>query len=158
MSGVEAGVDRIVDQIVNPAAMEAEVESVIYRFWLHFMLIFSEIWQHSHPDSQGTLVQPRRLRRLRSRRPWPMVEEYSWRKRKRRSNQPLWTERWESFQICSKVEIRQKVQVGEHHGEEVVEPASEAQEEFSQASSPGPDMAALSPLTPQVLYWLNSYW
>ena len=42
------------------------------------------------------------------------------------------------------------VQVGEHHGEEAVEPASEVQEEFSQASSPGPDMAAVSPLTPQV--------
>ena len=60
-------------------------------------------------------------------------------------------------ELSNLLEIRQKVQVGEHHGEEVVEPASEAQEEFSQASSPGPDMAALSPLTPQVLYWLNSY-
>ena len=59
-------------------------------------------------------------------------------------------ERWESFQTCWKGESKLKVQVGEHLGEEAVEPATEAQEEFSQASSPGPDMAAVSPLTPQV--------
>ena len=44
-------------------------------------------------------------------------------------------------------------EVGDH-SEEAAEagPASEAQEEFSQTSSPGPDMAAVSPLTPQVLH------
>ena len=44
------------------------------------------------------------------------------------------------------------VQVGDHQGEEAAGSASEAQEVFSQASSPGPDMAALSPLTPQVFH------
>ena len=58
----------------------------------------------------------------------------------------------ELSKLAQKSKIKPNVQVGEQHIEEAEEPSSEVQEEFSQASSPGPDMAAVSPLTPQVLH------
>ena len=45
---------------------------------------------------------------------------------------------------------KQCQQVAEHKEEGAMETAPDAVEEFSHTSSPGPDMAAVSPLTPQV--------
>ena len=78
---MEAGVDRIVDQIVNPDAMEKEVESVIYRLVdSQFYNYVSLVSQHS--TFKGTLERQRKLKRRRSRRQWPAMVAYSWRKRR----------------------------------------------------------------------------
>ena len=81
---MEAGVDRIVDQIVNPDAMEKEVESVIYRLVIvnsHSFCNFpSFVSQHS--TFEGTLERQRKLKRRRSRRQWPAMVAFSWRKRR----------------------------------------------------------------------------
>ena len=53
--------------------------------------------------------------------------------------------------LISSAEIaKQCQQVAEHKEEGAMETAPDAVEEFSHTSSPGPDMAAVSPLTPQV--------
>ena len=78
---MEAGVDRIVDQIVNPDAMEKEVESVIYRLVKsQFYNYVSLVSQHS--TFEGTLERQRKLKRRGSRRQWPAMVAYSWRKRR----------------------------------------------------------------------------
>ena len=136
MSGVEAGVDRIVDQIVNPAAMEAEVESVIYRYniqiFAHLLIINTHICQFNPFRYFGTTKE---------------FEESKEQEALANGGGVLLEEEEEETNANLNGEVGD-------HSEEAAEadPASEAQEEFSQTSSPGPDMAAVSPLTPQVLH------
>ena len=129
MSGVEAGVDRIVDQIVNPAAMEAEVESVIYRYTIQ---TFAHLLTINTFRYFGTTKE---------------VEESKEQEALANGGGVLLEEEEEETNANLNGEVGD-------HSEEAAEadPASEAQEEFSQTSSPGPDMAAVSPLTPQVLH------
>ena len=137
MSGVEAGVDRIVDQIVNPAAMEAEVESVIYRYNIH-------IFAHLLTINTHCIRQFTPFRYFGTTKE---VEESKEQEALANGGGVLLEEEEEETNANLNGEVGD-------HSEEAAEadPASEAQEEFSQTSSPGPDMAAVSPLTPQVLH------
>ena len=104
MSGVEAGVDRIVDQIVNPDAMEKEVESVIYRLVNSHSFCNFPSFVSQHSTFEGTLERQRKLKRRRSRRQWPAMVAYSWRKRrtKMRASQLQLMGRWAVLSSLSK--------------------------------------------------------